>query len=162
MGKATTKRKKGKGDVESTTRTRVLVCFALLLDGYTQNEIHRRVADACRKEREGEELDEREKSLLWKVEGKPLADRTVRKYCQLARKDFEEIQALKREQALGSSLARREKLFRLALERQDLGTARLVQNDIDRLMGLTNEFNPGATDEEPQGIRLPNGVIVLL
>lgn len=159
-------KKKGKANTHkapeglTTTRARVLVCFELLLDGWTQNDIARQVAAAVRKQDAGEELTEAEKRLTWREKGAAVVDRTVRRYCLAARAEFEQVQALKREQALGSSLARREKLFRLATERGDLGTARLVQNDIDRLMGLTNEFNPGATDEEPQGIRLPSGAVV--
>lgn len=140
---------------ESATAQRVRRCFELMLEGYTPTEIWRKASDNFRLHGEQKEHDG---TLAWSV-----SDRTVRSYCSAARKDLEAIQALKKEQALGSSLARRERMYRRAMELDRVNTALRVQDSIDRLNGL-KDYLPvgGAGDDGPRGILLPGGALVLL
>lgn len=140
---------------ETGTATRVRLCFELLLAGFTPTEIARQAAENFRL---AAEQKDHEPLMVWGV-----SDRQVRTYCAQARKEFEQVQALKREQAVGSSLSRREHMYRKAMQLDRVNTALRVQDSIDRMMGLYGDFNPGgAADDRPKGIMLPGGVVVYL
>lgn len=140
--------------MQSSIAVRVGVCFELLLAGYTGREIYNAMAENSRKAAENEEHDE---AMAWNV-----SERRVRAYCQAARKEFEQVRALKREQALGSSLSRRERMFRRAMELDRVNTARSVQDSIDRLMGLNEGVVGGGDPSKPKGIEIAPGVVVIL
>lgn len=143
-----------------STKQRVQRCYELGLEGYTANDVHRLVADNVRKAALKEEHDA---SLLWMCAGQMVSDRMVRRYMAKANERLELVWALKREQALGKSIVRRERLYRLAVDLGMPNTANRVQDALDRLNGLTESFNPGGKNmDKPTGIRLPDGQTVYL
>lgn len=158
MPKSRTGGKKKPAKPSSPNALRVAYCFERILEGWSAHDIFKVTSEADRKKAAREKLTEQEERLAWGV-----VERSVRRYFASARKQFEQVQALKREQALGTSLARREKIFTGAMDKGRYSTAMRVQDSIDRLNGLTGDFNPGGTaNEKPTGIQLPSGDIVYL
>jgi galactokinase/mevalonate kinase-like predicted kinase len=138
---------------------RVALCYDLLVRGFTSNEVHSMASEAFRKQtalKEGEQLTDNERALAWNV-----TDRQVRNYFAKARKQLEEIRVLKREQIFGLSHARREHIYRLAMEKGAPHAALRVQDSIDRLHDLDPTVGGGdPEDSKPQGIKLPDGTIL--
>lgn len=136
---------------------RVDLCLRQMIDGWIPYRIAQYVAKMKEMREEGliDEEGYREE-WDWGVE-----QRQVYEYCARATEELEKALAQKRVGYFNLSLARWNELLRKAILAKDLGNARLIQKEIDRLTRV-DEFgaDTGDAPKSPTAFKLPDGTII--
>lgn len=141
-------------DIEVQRRTQL--CLERLLQGWIPYRIFQYVS-RMEQMREAGNTDRESgynEAWDWGVSG-----RMIYYYCDKANEELEKIQAGKRQINYNLSLARWNDLLRKAILKDDLGNARLIQKEIDKITGV-HDFGAGSEKPEPTKFKLGDGTII--